>query len=70
MVRYYVASNAFNNVKEIMESLSTTKKLYTILSLFFYIVSFNHKNDPRYVIQHVKKETQILISLKLFEEKS
>lgn len=26
MVRYYVASNAFNNAKEIMESLTTAKK--------------------------------------------
>lgn len=36
MVRYYVASNAFNNVKEIMESLTTTKK--TLHDTFYILL--------------------------------
>lgn len=46
MVRYYVASNAFNNVKEIMESLTTVKKTLHDLCIFLNRVSCNHKNDP------------------------
>lgn len=36
MVRYYVASNAFNNVKEIMESLTTAKKNVTRYFLYSF----------------------------------